>query len=52
VPNFQVFWVTDAVNQGVAIPGNYLGLTALYAACFVAAALAIGVALFQRREVG
>ena len=52
VPNFQVFWVTDAVNQGVSIPGNYLGLTALYAACFVAAALAIGVALFQRREVG
>lgn len=52
VPNFQVFWVTDAVNQGVAIPLGYMGLTSMYAACFVAAALALGVALFQRREVG
>lgn len=52
IPNFQVFWVTDAVNQGVAIPAQYILIAGGYAACFVVASLAIGVALFQRREVG
>lgn len=52
VPNFQVFWLTDAVNQGSAIPAAYIGETLLYGGLLVAAALSIAVILFQRREVG
>ncbi|MSQ90025.1 MAG: hypothetical protein EXS01_01340 [Phycisphaerales bacterium] len=52
IPNFQVFWVVDAVNQNQPIPLDYIGYVVLYAACMTAAALAIATALFQRREVG
>ena len=52
VPNFQVFWLTDAVNQGHTIPAGYIGTTLAYGALLVVAALSIAVILFQRREVG
>ncbi|MBU3728856.1 MAG: ABC transporter permease [Phycisphaerales bacterium] len=52
IPNFQVFWVVDAVNQNQSIPGEYLANALPYAAAMVAVALALAVALFQRREVG
>lgn len=52
VPNFQVFWLADAVNQGHAIPGPYVLVTLGYGALVIAAALFIAIMLFQRREVG
>lgn len=52
IPNFQVFWVVDAVNQNQSIPGEYLANALPYAGAMVVVALAIAVALFQRREVG
>ncbi|MSR18965.1 MAG: hypothetical protein EXS00_07360 [Phycisphaerales bacterium] len=52
VPNFQMFWMIDAVNQRHTIPFDYLGYALIYAAAMTMAALAIGTALFQRREVG
>ncbi len=52
LPNFQVFWVVDAVNQEQAIPLEYLELVVPYGVLMTIAALAIAVALFQRREVG
>jgi len=42
----------QAASEETAIPLRYLGLSALYAALITAAALALAISLFQRREVG
>ncbi len=50
-PNLTFFYVMDALVAERPVPISYMGLTAAYAACQVAAILAIGMALFQRREL-
>lgn len=52
VPNLQIFWISDAIYEGSAIPGKYLGMAAIYALCYTGGILAIAIALFQRRQVG
>jgi hypothetical protein len=52
VPNFQVFWLSDAVQQKREIPALYVASSAAYGALLVVACLGLAVALFQRREVG
>ncbi|MGI9014638.1 MAG: hypothetical protein ACR2GY_10365 [Phycisphaerales bacterium] len=52
VPNFQLYWLSDAVTQEHIIPSSYLVRVGLYAIAGVVAALAVAVILFQRREVG
>jgi ABC-2 type transport system permease protein len=52
VPNLQVFWVSDAIYEGSAIPARYIFISGLYALCYTTGILSIAVALFQRRQVG
>lgn len=52
IPNFQFFWLVDAVSQNQPIPYQHIGLVALYALCLIGAFLSVAVALFQTREVG
>jgi ABC-2 type transport system permease protein len=52
LPNFQVFWLSDALTQKKAIPGDYIGLAVPYALAMVTAMLSLATMLFQRREVG
>ncbi len=52
LPNFQVLWLSDAVTQGIRIPADYLVKTIVYGLIYTAAALAIGITLFQRRDLG
>ena len=52
VPNFQVFWLSDAVQQGKDIPLSYVAPAAAYGAMVISAAMLVATALFQRREVG
>jgi hypothetical protein len=52
VPNFQVFWLSDAVQQKRAIPGTYMLEASAYGMLAVVASLSIATMLFQRREVG
>lgn len=52
VPNLQLFWMVDAVTQGNPISPRYLVLLSGYSAAQIAAFLALGVMLFQRRDVG
>ncbi|MBL9141179.1 MAG: ABC transporter permease [Phycisphaerae bacterium] len=52
VPNFQVFWLSDAVQQGRDIPGLYVASNALYCTILITMMLSLAVVLFQRREVG
>ncbi|MFM1803728.1 MAG: hypothetical protein RL136_607 [Planctomycetota bacterium] len=52
LPNFQLFWLSDALTQKRAIPTEYIGFVVPYAIAMVTALLAVATALFQRREVG
>ena len=52
VPNLQVFWISDAIYEGSAVPLKYIFISASYALCYTAAILALAIALFQRRQVG
>jgi ABC-type transport system involved in multi-copper enzyme maturation permease subunit len=52
VPNMHYFWLVDAVSQNQPIPPRHMALVGGYALCQVAAFLALGVVLFQKRDVG
>ncbi len=52
VPNLQVFWISDAIYEGSAVPMKYLLVSGMYTLCYTTAILALAVALFQRRQVG
>ena len=60
LPNLQLFWPADAITLGNSLlytpEGGlslvYLGSTAAYGLLYIAAVLALAVALFHRREVG
>ncbi len=51
LPNFQYFWVGDAITQDEKIVGDQVAAVAGYAALYALAALGLAVALFQTREV-
>ena len=50
VPNWQVFWAVDALVLG-AIPWSYVASVAAYTSLYLAATLALGLALFRNLEV-
>ncbi len=52
VPNLQVFWISDAIYEGSTVPIKYIGISALYAVCYIAAVLMLAFAVFQKRQVG
>jgi energy-converting hydrogenase Eha subunit C len=52
VPNFQIFWISDAIYEGSVVPIKYILISALYALCYTGAVLLLAIALFQRRQVG
>lgn len=51
VPNWQKFWMADALGEGNRIPWGYVGTAFGYAASYVGAALAVGLSLFEDREL-
>ncbi len=52
IPNLGVFWVADAVTAGKDLSLAYVTSAGVYAGMFICAFLAIGVGIFQKREVG
>ncbi len=52
LPNFQYFWLGDAITQEITVPAIQVVHVAAYASLYIAAVLAVGVAMFQTREVG
>ena len=50
-PNWQFFWLVDAVAVKKPIPMSYVGMSALYMAMFVLLASLWAVVLFQNKEV-
>lgn len=52
LPNFQFFWVGDALTQSLLISGWQVLLVACYAVLYSFAVLGLGIAMFETREVG
>lgn len=51
VPNWQLFWMADALENEKTIPWSYVGRAFLYAALYLSALLALALALFEDREL-
>jgi ABC-type transport system involved in multi-copper enzyme maturation permease subunit len=51
VPNWQLFWLTDALEGGKTIPWSYVGKSLVYAAGYLGATLALALVLFEDREL-
>ncbi len=51
VPNWQLFWMADALAEGKTIPLAYLAKAFGYVVAYVGAALTIALGLFQEREL-
>jgi len=52
LPNWQLFWMSDALEPGKHIPLTYVGKAAIYVAAQVAAALSLALILFEERDLG
>lgn len=52
IPNWQLFWMADALNNEVKVPASYLAYGAAYTVILVAMLMIIAISLFQNREVG
>ena len=51
LPNFQVFWMGDALQAEIPIPWNYVGLAMGYAGLYTLGLLFLGMLLFEKREI-
>ena len=50
-PNWQLFWLADALDAGKKFPLGYLGKAFGYMAGYVGAALALALVFFEDREL-
>jgi ABC-type transport system involved in multi-copper enzyme maturation permease subunit len=52
IPNWQLFWLADALDMGKStFQWGYVGKAFAYLVCYAGAALAVGTALFEEREL-
>ncbi|MCS1407225.1 MAG: hypothetical protein M2R45_00382 [Verrucomicrobia subdivision 3 bacterium] len=51
VPNWQLFWLADALENEKTIPWSYVGRAFLYVLMYLGALLALALALFEDREL-
>lgn len=51
VPNWQLLWLSDALEQGKTIPWSYVGKALAYVVAYLGAALALAMLLFEDREL-
>jgi len=52
LPNFQFFWLGDAITQELHVAREHVLRVAGYALLYSSAVVALGISLFQTREVG
>ncbi len=50
-PNWQLFWLADALEDKNQIPWSYVGKAFGYMAAYLGTALAVGLLLFEDREL-
>ncbi len=51
IPNWQHFWLSDAISQGTRIPLSYLAGVALYAGLYTGGTLLAGIALMRHVDI-
>jgi hypothetical protein len=52
IPNWQLFWLADALDMGKStFHWGYVGKAFAYGVAYTGAALAVGTALFEEREL-
>jgi hypothetical protein len=51
VPNWQLFWLADALEEGGTIPWSYVGRSLGYVAAYLTAVLALALLWFDDREL-
>jgi ABC-type transport system involved in multi-copper enzyme maturation permease subunit len=51
VPNWQLFWLADALENKKSIPWSYVGKSFAYVVGYVGAVLAIALLMFEDREL-
>ncbi len=51
LPNWQLFWMVDALEGNKSIPFSYVIRAFSYVVCYVVAAMSAGLALFEDREL-
>jgi hypothetical protein len=51
LPNWQLFWMADALEAGKMIPWSYVGKALGYVAGYLVASLALALLLFEDREL-
>jgi hypothetical protein len=52
IPNWQLFWMADALAAGKEIPLRYVALGGVYIILYVALFVVLAVLMFWQREVG
>ena len=51
LPNWQLFWLADALDNGKPIPWSYLGKALGYLFGYIGASLCLALFLFEDREL-
>lgn len=51
LPNWQLFWLADALEEQKSIPLSYVGQAFIYVVGYVGASLAVALCLFEDREL-
>ncbi len=51
VPNWQIFWISDRLGEGLSIPISFYGLCAVQAAAFLCVCVIISTILYERMEI-
>lgn len=51
LPNWQLFWMVDALEGDRTIPVGYVFRAMTYVVCYLVAALSVALALFEDREL-
>jgi hypothetical protein len=51
LPNWQLLWAADALEEGKTIPWTYVGTAFGYVVAYVGASLAVALVLFEDREL-
>lgn len=52
IPNFQFYWMVDALNENRSIPLSYMWSASGYAGVYSLAVLLLAMGLYQTREIG
>jgi hypothetical protein len=51
IPNWQLFWIADALENDKTVPWSYVGRSFAYVLFYLSALMALAVMSFESREL-